>query len=363
MNIGINVLSLFDGMSCGQLALQRAGIKVNQYFASEIDKHAIKVTMANFPDTIQLGDITKVFSKDLPKIDLIIGGSPCQGFSFAGKGLNFEDPRSKLFFEFARLWKECKPQFFLLENVVMKKEYELVISKYLSNISPIKINSSLVSAQNRVRLYWTNINQKSSGLFGDLQNNIPQPKDKKIKLKDILEENAPERYFLSEKMIKYISDSGRIAKKYTSIDGEKSLTLMANYNKSSNGQFCSEKAKCFTAGGHSGGLHSDMELIIEKKQIIQLNQSRESQNRQPYQQNRVYDINGIVPALLADVSSRTHAILLDNYRIRRLTPIECERLQTVPDNYTNHVSNTQRYRMLGNGWTVDVVAHIFSFLN
>ena len=158
MNQGLmisNVLSLFDGMSCGQIALNRAGITYDNYYASEIDKHAIKVTQHNYPNTIQLGDVTKIKSSDLPKIDLLIGGSPCQGFSFSGKQLNFDDPRSKLFFEFVRLVKECQPKYWLLENVVMKKEFEKVITEQLG-VEPVKINSSLVSAQNRVRLYWAN---------------------------------------------------------------------------------------------------------------------------------------------------------------------------------------------------------------
>jgi len=323
-------------MSCGQIALERAGIKVNNYFASEIDKYAIKVTQTNYPNTIQLGDVTKVLGKNLPKIDLLMGGSPCQGFSFAGKGLNFEDPRSKLFFEFVRLKNEIQPKYFLLENVVMKKEYQKVFSEYLG-VEPILINSNLVSAQNRKRLYWTNINQKSI---------ILQPKDKGIKLKDILETEIDEKYYLSDKLIKYITNKKRLERRFTAIDGEKSLPMMANYFNSTNGSFCvdcngrideyktgtitssyhkgtetngsrpfiKEKSKCFTAGGNSGGKHSDMDLI---------------------------------PC---------------NDRIRRLTPIEVERLQTVPDNYTECVSNTQRYKMLGNGWTVDVIAHIFKHL-
>jgi DNA (cytosine-5)-methyltransferase 3A len=169
----INVLSLFDGISCGQIALERAGIKVETYFASEIDKYAISVTQNNYPNTIQLGSVLDVESADLPKIDLLIGGSPCQGFSFAGKQLNFDDPRSKLFFEFVRLKNECSPTYFLLENNRMKKEYQDIISSYLG-VEPIKINSSLVSGQNRERLYWTNIP------------NVIQPEDKKIMLSDII---------------------------------------------------------------------------------------------------------------------------------------------------------------------------------
>ena len=147
----MNVLSLFDGMSCGQLALQKTGIKVDQYYAAEIDKYAIQIAQKNFPNTIQLGDVTQVKAANLPTIDLLIGGSPCQGFSFAGKQLNFDDPRSALFFEFVRLLKECKPKYFLLENVRMKKEYQNVITEYLG-VEPILINSSLMSAQNRQRL-------------------------------------------------------------------------------------------------------------------------------------------------------------------------------------------------------------------
>lgn len=173
----MNVLSLFDGMSCGQLALQRAGLKVTNYFASEIDKYAITVAKKNFPNTIHLGNVLQVESTDLPEIHLIIGGSPCQGFSFAGKQLNFNDPRSKLFFEYERLLKQLKPKFFLLENVRMKKTSQEVITKALG-VEPIEINSNLVSAQNRRRLYWTNIP------------NITQPADKNIFLKDIIIDGA-----------------------------------------------------------------------------------------------------------------------------------------------------------------------------
>lgn len=171
----MKVLSLFDGISCGQLALERAGIKVDKYYASEIDKHAMKVTQHHYPNTIQLGDVTKIKASDLPQIDLLIGGSPCQGFSFAGKQLNFEDPRSVLFFEFVRLLKELKPKYFLLENVKMKKEFEKVITEHLG-VEPILINSNLVSSQNRQRLYWANFP-------------ITQPEDKHILLKDIIDDD------------------------------------------------------------------------------------------------------------------------------------------------------------------------------
>ena len=177
----MRVLSLFDGMSCWRVALERANIKVDVYYASEIDKYAIKIALKNYPDTIELWDIQNLNKTNLPKdIDLLIGGSPCQGFSFAGKQLNFKDERSKLFFEYVRILKLTKPKYFLFENVRMKKEYQDVISKYLW-VEPIMINSSLVSAQNRVRLYWTNIP------------NITQPEDKNIVLADILEDGVTDR--------------------------------------------------------------------------------------------------------------------------------------------------------------------------
>ena len=174
----MKVLSLFDGMSCGQLALQRIGASVDSYYASEIDKYAIQIAKKNFPNTVHLGDVRNIKditfpSSEKPWIDLLIGGSPCQGFSFAGKHLNFEDPRSKLFFEFVRILKLTTPKYFLLENVVMAKSSQQVISQYLG-VEPIEINSSLVSAQHRKRLYWTNIP-------------FEMPDDKKIYLKDILE--------------------------------------------------------------------------------------------------------------------------------------------------------------------------------
>jgi len=151
----MNVLSLFDGMSCGQIALGRADIKVDNYYASEIDKYAIQVTQKNYPNTVQLGDVTKINAKDLPKIDLLIGGSPCQSFSRSGNGTGF-DGKSKLFFEFARILEETKPKYFLLENVSMKKEWENVITEILG-VEPVMIDSKYFSAQKRQRLYWTNI--------------------------------------------------------------------------------------------------------------------------------------------------------------------------------------------------------------
>ena len=314
---GINVLSLFDGMSCGQIALERAGIKVDNYFASEIDKHAIKVTQHNYPDTIQIGDVTKVFAKDLPKIDLLIGGSPCQGFSFAGKQLNFDDPRSKLFFEFVRLLEETKPKYFLLENVKMKKEYQDIISEQLG-VKPIMINSSLVSAQSRERLYWTNI--PITELLTD----------KGILLKDIIEIGEPIK--------------------------DKSQTILATLYK--------ENAKSMIKRNKAGLL---VKMSSENPRIKEI--SITDRGIRPHRNDkRKSGISEIGTIHYPDTKSYTitanHApkVLTEIIGWRKLSPLECERLQTVPDGYTSIVSDTQRYKMLGNGWTVDVIAFIFSFL-
>ena len=206
-NGGLNVLSLFDGMACGRIALREAGIKVNKYFASEIDKFAIQQTQHNFPDTVQLGSVTGVRAADLPHIDLLIGGSPCQGFSFAGKQLNFNDPRSVLFFEYVRILREIQEYnpgvLFLLENVRMRKECEQVITDQLG-LEPVVINSALVSAQNRVRLYWTNIRTREEANLFDTKvfTNIPQPEDRGIYLRDILEDEVEPRYVLTSQRIK-----------------------------------------------------------------------------------------------------------------------------------------------------------------
>lgn len=330
----MNVLSLFDGMSCGQIALKKLDIQVDNYFASEIDKYAIKVTMHNFPNTIQIGDVTKVKAENLPKIDLLIGGSPCQGFSFAGKGLNFEDPRSKLFFEFVRLLKECNPEYFFLENVKMKKEYQDVISSYLG-VEPILINSALVSAQNRKRLYWTNIP------------NIKQPEDKNILLKDILENEVDEKYFLSEKLLNGILRTSKGNDfKHIFNENEKAPTIdtrvgasthfspyiITNSVKNSEAGCLkfdrTDEAKRIRKENLTQGkdytpfqMKKIVDIDFEKMNtlttsgnkdnlVLQINPSTESNACQLYQQNRVYDIDGISPALMAQMSCGSHAIMI-----------------------------------------------------
>lgn len=368
---GIVVLSLFDGMSCGQLALQKLGIKVKQYYAAEIDKHAIQVTQHNFPNTIQLGDVTKVFAKDLPKIDLLIGGSPCQGFSFAGKQLAFDDPRSKLFFEFVRLKNECNPTYFMLENVKMKKEFEIIISKYMG-VAPIEINSALLSAQNRVRLYWTNIANEPYGLFGDMQCMIPQPKDKGILLRDILESDVPDKYYITLKAIDRLNKAFLLGIK-AKIDPDKSGTITI---KNQSGQLAIDNSTTLIVAsrGRNPENPKSRESGLETEQMLEPRfdgktnclTSVQKDNYVVYadgyeQDNRAYFDSGKSGTL--DIKPARQKVLLEaEWKIRRLTPTECERLQTVPDGYTSIVSDTQRYRMLGNGWTVDVIAHIFSFM-
>ena len=340
----MNVLSLFDGISCGRVALEKAGIMVDKYYSSEIDKYAIQVADKNYPcDTKnRLGDVTKINTNNLPKIDLLIGGSPCQGFSFAGKQLNFEDIRSKLFFEYVNILNHIKkfnPNVkFLLENVSMKKEYRDVISNYLG-VSPVVINSALVSAQNRKRLYWCNWK-------------IGQPEDRGILLKDILE-NQEEK--IGAVRGRYLVDGKRAD---TKIGSTKGLTVQRlEIRKDS-------KSNCLTT------VQKDNNVIINVKNFAHIFKKNYLQydingKGNGSQDQRAYYKENKHGTLSSSSGGSKCKVLLSNEKeniyIRKLTPIECERLQTVPDNYTecDGVSKTQRYKMLGNGWTVDVIAHIF----
>lgn len=312
------------------------GIPVDRYYASETDKFAIRQTMSVFPNTIQLGDIRNIRAADLEKIDLFIGGSPCQGFSFAGKRLSFDDPRSVLFFEYARLWNEIKainPKAkFLLENVKMKKRDLGVISDFMG-LFPVYINSSLVSAQNRNRYYWTNFRTKKVGLFNEVWTDIPQPEDRQQYLIHILqpESEVDKKYHLSQKMVDHLlkwgkrnKDKGNNFKAEIRGLWEKSTPLATGCDKSTSTYIKmnlkgqpkpnQDKASCFTAGAHTGGNHSDMDVIFREGNL------------------------------------------------RRLTPFESQLLQTVPEWYEWVVSNTQIYKMLGNGWTIEVIKHILKYL-
>jgi len=374
----MNVLSLFDGMSCGQIALNRAGVKYNKYFASEVDKYAIQVAQANYPQTIQLGDVKQVqksFFIDDP-IDLLMGGSPCQGFSFAGKQLNFNDPRSKLFFEFIRLRDALKPKYVLLENVRMKKESENVITKYMG-FSPQAINSASVSAQNRHRLYW----------FGYLnealeyeQIPIPSVEDKGIVIKDILEDLP------FEDIPNYLNNTwcgrrrGDLVK---SVDDPKAHCLTASMWKGQIPTFVKKPIQVGEAENIKG--YDIIKRVYSPNGKAPTLTTMQGGHREPKVAigrivNRRLDENGVrkddqlelpfTKQLEVSDSGKSNCLTTiqkDNVVVqkelyRKLTPLECERLQTVPDNYTNHVSKTQRYKMLGNGWTVDVICHLFSCL-
>jgi len=480
---GYNVLSVFDGMSCGRVALDELNIPVKQYYASEIDPYAITVATNNYLDTIQLGDVTKVDGHLLPKIDLLIGGSPCQGFSFAGKQLNFEDPRSKLFFEFVRLLKECKPKFFFLENVRMKKEYQDVISSYLG-VEPVLLNSALVSAQNRQRLYWTNIP------------GYTPPEDRGILLKDIVHEhtdfldlltpnfnanpsgkgmngnvrsiNNPKSNCLTTnkgegQKISVPTDVNCIRipeatkKGYAEIFEREGVDLTFIESKTRRGRRTVDKCNCLTASTYDYRILEELtSYIVPFDKTLQILDKEVARGKVGYfrkdsQANRVYYIHDKAVTLCGDAGggaakmgqylfgtatplkdkSQTllasnwkenvksmlqrkkfgylvfeptglttetdpdylfgcitpdrvdkrqngqrfndgtkfytltaqdrHGILIEGY-IRKLTPIECERLQTLPDNYTIGVSNSQRYKMLGNGWTVAAVKEFFKHL-
>jgi DNA-cytosine methyltransferase len=352
LKYGINVLSLFDGMSCGQIALEKLGVKVNNYFASEIDKYAIIVAKKNYPNTKHIGNVIDVKGQMLPRIDLLMGGSPCQGFSFAGKQLNFEDPRSKLFFEFVRLLKETKPKYFLFENVLMKKEYEQIITEHLG-VEPIFINSSVVSAQNRKRLYWTNIP------------NIEEPKDRGITWGNVREHGVnTESYYYTEKAMQWLAKVSQKKSKTLTVhsDSDKMQMLEASHSKKySNQRFFgivdlpsnTQSIKTMQGRYLIDVKHQNGKQIITKgltKEYIEFKYDWETKAL-----TTVGKDNMVFPF------TQPNRIPVDKFFFRYITPLECERLQTIPDNFTSCVSNTQRYIMLGNGWTVDVIKHILYY--
>ena len=448
--MGIRVLSLFDGMSCGQLALQKLGIEVDTYYASEIDKYAIQVAKENFPKTIHVGDVCQLKSEDYKDIDLILAGSPCQGFSFAGKQLAFDDPRSALFFEFIRLLREIKPKYFLLENVRMKQQFQDVITDQVSacypdyqgddlfgsKIKPILINSALLSAQNRLRLYWTNIP------------NIEQPEDKGIVLRDILiaeeewQEEVPQylknhfhgepranqvrhidvgksktltatmykgqiqswikKDFISpDRVKKYVQDeTSEVNDTYNkrTIKGDKSTTIRPNNNTGNiwvndqalketkpiqvgiaseiNGhdilkRVYSPEGKSPTLNTMQGG-NREPKVAVEYKAMTEVrtpeanairreHKKKTGKDWSPREMRKLVERDDDKMNTLTSALTKQHIIQAKEETTlswRKLLPIECERLQTVPDNYTSCVSKTQRFKMLGNGWTIDVIAHI-----
>tara|TARA_Y100000768_G_scaffold10886_3_gene7725 strand:- start:12386 stop:13585 length:1200 start_codon:yes stop_codon:yes gene_type:complete len=388
MNEGINVLSLFDGMSCGRIALDRIGIKVNKYYASEIDKFAMKVSKENWDDITQLGDVNLIKQwyedNEKPSIDLMLMGSPCQGFSNASKDkLNFEHPQSKLFFVAVEIMKLVKPKYFLLENVKMKKEWQDIISSYMG-VEPIKINSALVSAQSRNRLYWTNIP------------NVSEPKDKGIVLKDILDDNLE----FSETYSNYLNSSWGDKKKTSmvkSTEDKKSHCLTASMWKGQIPTWIKKPIRIGTAdtiNGHdilkrvysiegksptlntcSGGnrepkiidVNATREVRTEEGKRIRRENKKLGRDYNPFRAKKtVIKEDGKSNALIPSSVYSTNKIRIqdeEKFVWRKLSATECEALQTVPRNYTQSVSNTQRLKMLGNGWTVDVICHILKNIN
>ena len=290
----MNVLSLFDGMSCGQIALNRAGIKYDNYYASEIDKYAIQVTQHNYPNTIQLGSITELITELTPKIDLVIGGSPCQSFSRSGDGTGF-DGKSGLFWEYVRVLKELNPKYFLLENVVMKKEWEKIITDAMG-VEPVMIDSKFFSAQKRQRLYWTNI---------PFDKNI---EDKNINILDILQPNGNEKIINDHPVVLDIKD----------------------------GVF---KIKNATKTGYLYAKHGD---------CVNLEVPNSKTRRGRVSNGKTNTLN----------TACNYGVIVDG-TLRELNILEYERLQTLPDNYTSPASLNERKKMIGNGWTVDVITHIF----
>lgn len=440
-------VSLFDGMSCFQLALNKIGKTPTKYYASEIEKYPIQVTMANFPNTTQIGDVRNVNGKDLGFVHILAGGSPCQSFSFAGKrkgmatkceveilsiehylelkSQNFEfEGQSYLFWEYIRILNELRETnpniYFLLENVVMGEKWQKVLTRAIG-INPIQINSALLSAQNRNRLYWTNIGVEQIGFFGDLECTIPQPKDKGILLKDILENQVDEKYFISSKMIDRISRSNNGEKCFA--DNQKSMCLAAGYykqgrdnqlitvhntmprssktGKGGTGPLSRTDGKTYCLDtGNTNAIEFGAIKFGRTQEAKELRKEsmKNGKDFTPFQAKEISGIDyekmgtlttsinkdNLLAAYGADYrkdegfrvrKQEKSSTLMARARedvygtglvmqgnIRRLTPIECERLQTVPDNYTNHVSDTQRYKMLGNGWTIDVIAYILSYL-
>ena len=377
----MNVLSLFDGMSGGQIALTELDIPIDKYYASEIDKYAMQFTIQNFPNTIQVGDIRELDINKLDKIDLLIGGSPCQSLSMAGKrkglstrggvdifdlemylelkenGFEFEG-QSYLFWEYIRIYNDLlergdNPKFFL-ENVEMGKKWESVFNDILGR-KGIHINSALVSAQNRRRIYWT-----------DIHDDIPQPEDRGILLKDILEEEVDEKYFLSDKMIECLK--GRV--------------------KTGNDPTCVAMTACLTPKRTEYGkkIRKEYEAGIVKEQIknIQRLEPREDGKINcltTVQKNNLIIVSGTIRTFggkhFREIKSGKSCTLMARARndgnaqpcvqigakIRRLTPTECARLQTVPERYIwDGISDTQRYKMLGNGWNIETIKHIFKYL-
>lgn len=359
------ILSLFDGISCGQVALKRAGIEYDKYYASEIEKRSIWITQYNFPNTIQLGDVEKwgSWNIDWGQVDLLMGGSPCQNLSLAGNRKGLEGEESRLFYVYVDILNHIRkfnPNVkFLFENVESMPNKDKGIINSHMGCNPIMINSSLVSGQNRKRYYWFNWSLKNRSLFGLPTCSIPQPENKYIMLKDILESGVAS---MDKSITLCASDhkgfgSDPIAYMIKHQPKPYACELLNN--------FCKEKYD------KSQTLSTQCLVFDKPLQLGHIGQSNS-------QGNRIYSVRGKSVCLSTNgggKGAKTGLYKIDlpdgEYKIRQLTPIECERLQTLDDNYTEigfngtdnvKISKSARYMALGNGWTVDVIVHIFSFL-
>jgi len=372
----MNTLSLFDGCSGGQVALQKLGITFdgihNTYYASEIDPYAIQVTQANFPNTRQLGDVTDLDPYEIScwDIDLMMGGSPCQGFSFAGHQLNFDDPRSKLFFNFIDILSVVKPKYVLLENVRMAKKSQDIMSEAIG-FEPQARNSKWLSGQNRHRLYWF------GKRVGDYYKQMPIDDmiDKKITMQDILEDG-----YATDEMTSQDGKSHCLTARYNgavwwnSIERkQRTMVLKDNPTVSKDGlirvgtadlkghdsikRVYAQEGKAPTLTTMQGG-HREPKVAVGRivnRRLDEHGTRKDDQLELPY--TRQIEVRADEKSNCLTTVQKDN-VLVSKDMWRKLTPLECERLQTLPDNYTNHVSNSQRYKMIGNGWTVDVIAHI-----
>ena len=339
---GLNVLSLFDGISCARVALERANIKIKQYLSSEVDKYAIQVAQKNYPATIQLGSVVGLTSP--PNIDLLVGGSPCQDLSIAQKnrkGLDGE--RSGLFWEYVRILKEAKPRWFILENVAsMPKEAKEIITKELG-VEPIMINAALVSAQNRKRLFWTNIP------------NIKLPDDRGIFLKDILEDGIGNQKSYCVPATYYKENVKSLIKR----NKTGLMVRVGQFNSGGQGDrvYSPEgKSVGLSALGGGRGAKTGLYAVSVSEQVVGRKRQTDGSWKRELEPRKDAKSSAIT-------SNLNRSLIAENSIIRKLTPVECERLMTLPDRYTEGVSNSQRYKMLGNGFVVEVVAHILKHIN
>ena len=359
----LKVLSLFDGISCGQVALERAGIPVETYYASEIDKYAIQIAQKNYPNTIQLGDVTELDCEQFEGIiDLLIGGSPCQDLSIANsKRQGLEGSKSGLFWEYVRILKSIQPKYFLFENNYgMPKESQKIITEALG-VEPVLIDSALVSAQQRKRLYWTNIP------------NVTQPMRRKLYLKDVVEQETNET---TEDKILMSKIQTTVKVRKHEVDNSKLVELLRHHKHLTNKQIADSLNVPVTKVEHwfrndKSFAIPDAEKWLELKQLLNIETNEFDKAITEFEirggtydmSNRVYHIAGKSPTLTTLTGGKQRKIIIDDDgNLSFLTPIHCERLQTLPDNYTEGISDRQRYKCLGNGWTVDVIAHIFGGL-